>query len=238
MSVIYEPKGRAREYAPLAANLYRGCRHGCTYCYAPNAIFMKREEFHTQIQPKKDVLKKLEKQLKTGAFKGKRVLMSFTSDPYQAAEYSHRLTYQAMLLFLEHGVNWEILTKAGQHATRDFGMYRKGDRFGASLTFIDMTDSHKYEPEADFPFHRMGALRLAHEMGIPNWVSLEPVIDPAQTLDLIRATHMYVDEYRVGKINYQESCVDWRKFTHEAVEMLERLGKKYIIKDSLKEYMP
>ena len=35
--LIYEPSGRAREYAPLALNLYNGCPHGCTYCYAPAA---------------------------------------------------------------------------------------------------------------------------------------------------------------------------------------------------------
>jgi DNA repair photolyase len=35
--VIYEPKGKAGEYAPLALNLYAGCSHGCTYCFAPTA---------------------------------------------------------------------------------------------------------------------------------------------------------------------------------------------------------
>jgi len=42
MAVIYEPKGMALEYAPLACNLYRGCQHGCRYCYAPNCLFMSR----------------------------------------------------------------------------------------------------------------------------------------------------------------------------------------------------
>lgn len=35
MNVVYEPRGRAREYSELAYNLYRGCTHGCRYCYAP-----------------------------------------------------------------------------------------------------------------------------------------------------------------------------------------------------------
>lgn len=35
---IYEPKGRAREYSPLALNYYKGCTHGCRYCYVPNMI--------------------------------------------------------------------------------------------------------------------------------------------------------------------------------------------------------
>lgn len=41
MNVIYEPKGRAREYAPLACNLYMGCTHGCKYCYAPACMYKK-----------------------------------------------------------------------------------------------------------------------------------------------------------------------------------------------------
>lgn len=45
MNVIYEPKGKAGEYSPLAVNLYRGCDHGCTYCYAPAATRTARETF-------------------------------------------------------------------------------------------------------------------------------------------------------------------------------------------------
>ena len=45
MNAIYEPRGAAAEYAPLACNLYRGCGHGCKYCYAPACLRMGREEF-------------------------------------------------------------------------------------------------------------------------------------------------------------------------------------------------
>lgn len=45
MSVIYEPRGRAREYAPLACNVYSGCDHGCKYCYAPAVIRKSRQDF-------------------------------------------------------------------------------------------------------------------------------------------------------------------------------------------------
>ena len=45
MSIIYQPKGKAREYSPLAANLYLGCNHGCKYCYAPSIRFQTRQDF-------------------------------------------------------------------------------------------------------------------------------------------------------------------------------------------------
>ncbi len=84
--VIYEPKGTAKEYGELALNLYTGCSHGCVYCYAPNALCMKRDKFNNEVKPKKDIIERLEKQLisldKKDAER-KHVFMSFTCDPYQ-----------------------------------------------------------------------------------------------------------------------------------------------------------
>jgi DNA repair photolyase len=82
MSIIYEPKGRAKEYCELAANLYRGCGHGCKYCYAPEATRTDREKFYREPQPRKDVISKLSKQLEKNTFNGP-VLLCFTCDPYQ-----------------------------------------------------------------------------------------------------------------------------------------------------------
>jgi len=61
MKAIYRPSGRALEYAPLAANLYRGCNHGCLYCYAPRALKTGREEFHANPQPREGILDALRK---------------------------------------------------------------------------------------------------------------------------------------------------------------------------------
>jgi DNA repair photolyase len=44
-SIIYAPKGQAGEYAPLATNPYRGCGHGCAYCYVPQVTKQDRREF-------------------------------------------------------------------------------------------------------------------------------------------------------------------------------------------------
>jgi DNA repair photolyase len=61
LTIIYEPGGRAREYAALAANLYSGCGHGCKYCYAPDVLHRKREVFHQNPTVREAVLEQFEK---------------------------------------------------------------------------------------------------------------------------------------------------------------------------------
>lgn len=236
VGIIYEPKGKAREYAPLAANLYNGCSHGCEYCYAPAILYKKRDEFYGNPAPKKDVLKRLEKQLKTGEFKGKTVFLCFTCDAYQPIERELEITRKALEMLRDHGVHWNVLTKSAL-ASRDFDLYSPGDKFGMTLVYYSDTDSAKHEPGAFNTDMRIYTLLQAHNMGIGTWVSLEPVIDPMDCFGLINRTSQFVNEYKIGKVNYQKSDIDWKAFGNEAVALLEKLGKKYYIKDSLRKEM-
>jgi hypothetical protein len=85
----------------------------------------------------------------------------------------------------------------------------------------------------------MAALAAAYACGIPTWVSLEPVIDPEQSLHLIELTHTYVDVYKVGKWNHdpRAAAIDWTAFVTRSVALLKSLGKKYYIKKDLAEYL-
>jgi DNA repair photolyase len=87
MQTIYKPKGKAREYAELALNLYRGCDHGCTYCYAPQILKMSREEFHGMPTARSDILAAIWKIAQY--YVGKNVFLCFTTDPYQALNDVH-----------------------------------------------------------------------------------------------------------------------------------------------------
>ncbi len=142
MKAIYRPSGRALEYAPLAANLYRGCNHGCLYCYAPRALKTGREEFHASPKPREGIICALRSDVEKLAGKpcsackgdgcgdaedmgipcgrcegtGKEpvgpVLLCFSCDPYQKIEREHRLTRQAIEILGEAGIAIRILTKA------------------------------------------------------------------------------------------------------------------------------
>ena len=237
--VIYEPRGRAGEYAPLAVNLYRGCGHGCIYCYAPEATFIDRQEF-IKATPRQGIIEKLRKdapKAQEGRPDG-NVLLCFTCDPYQPINEIHGLTRQAIEILHSNGFNVTILTKGGKRAESDFDLLTPKDNFAVTLTFLDEQKSLQWEPGAAPPEERIESLRKAHELGITTWVSLEPVIEPAETLEIIRQTHTFVDLFKVGKLNYhpREKELDWHKFLIDCIALLEECGSQYYIKKDLRRY--
>lgn len=237
MAIIYEPSGKAKEYCDLAANLYSGCSHGCTYCYAPACLRSTPEKF-LNAQPRKDILRQIEKE--APAYAGKEVHLCFTCDPYQPIEREHRLTRRTLEIFTRHNVRARILTKGGSRCLDDIRRFRENRSIvGATLTMLDPEQSLKFEPGAAPPADRIATLAALHESGIETWASLEPVIDPAQSLELIRRTAPFVDTFKVGKWNHAKAAndIDWTKFAHDAVRLLDQLGKNYYIKDDLRKYL-
>ena len=237
--IIYEPSGRAKEYGDLALNIYTGCSFGCTYCFAPLVLKKDRETYHKEIKIRDNLLEKLEKDCQINLFEGRKVHLCFTCDPYQDLDVEAKTTREVLKLFKKYNINFQILTKGGLRAVRDFDLYKPGDSFGSTLTFWGENDSKRYEPEAATPKERLDALNIAHLKGIKTWVSLEPVIYPGQTLELIELTHSYVDLYKIGTINYnnRKNEIDWKNFGEMAIALLESYGKEYYVKDDLRKEM-
>jgi len=239
------------EYADLALNIYSFCNFSCTYCFVPNVLHKDRHEFNTVMKVRDNLLQKVEHDCQFGLFEGRRVLFCFTCDPYNDLDLELQLTRKVMETFNRHGVNWIVLTKGGMRAARDFDLYKSGDSFGSTLTFTSTDDSRKWEPNAAVPMNRIAALNYAHQQSIKTWVSMEPVLDPEQTLELIELTHEFVDLYKVGKLNsdncrgseyYEElkqieKSIDWKGFGERAEALLQGLGKEYYVKEDLRRLM-
>jgi len=241
--IIYEPSGKAGEYSPLAANLYRGCDHACEYCYAPAALRMKVEEFQNP-SPRKEVIEQLKKDtVKMHKVRDCRpVLLSFTSDPYQSLDVEHELTRQALQNMFYHKLNVSILTKGGKRSERDFDLLTDNKtkcQYGVTLVFADDKEALKREPGAAPTSERIESLMKAHALGIKTWVSFEPVYNPEDCFKLIEQTKGFVDLFKVGKLNYRPEAklVDWSKFAHEVRDRLEQTGVEYYIKDDLRKYL-
>lgn len=236
--VIYEPKGRAGEYCPLAVNLYRGCGHGCLYCYGPDTLHIDRQEFK-QAAPRQDIIKKLERDIPLATADGAsgNVWLCVTSDSHQPINEIHQLTRQAIIILHANGFNVTILTKGGNRSMADIDLLRPGlDEYAVTLTCTSDSRSKQWEPNAAPPWERINALIKAHDKGIYTWVSMEPVLYPEQSLALIKMSAPYVDEFKLGVLNYHPhaATINWREYGTAAIDLVNSLRKKLYIKEDLK----
>jgi DNA repair photolyase len=240
-SYIYAPRGQAGEYSPLAANPYRGCGHGCAYCYVPLAIKIDRKLFNAGAVPRPDFLANLTKDAaKYRHMKiTEQVMLSFTTDPYHPGDSS--LTRETITVLRDHGMGFCTLTKGGTRSLRDMDLFRPDrDAFASTLTSLDDRFSRKWEPNAALPADRIAAIKAFHDAGIFTWVSLEPTLDTDSSLAIVEATHSFVDLYKVGRVNYlpMTKTTDWEDYTHRMIELLNRVGAKHYIKKDLQKYLP
>lgn len=231
---IYVPAGRALEYSAYACNLYTGCTHGCTYCYARKMAyrFGRKSEWDNP-KPRDGIMKALEKDGSKLMAQGivASVLLCFTCDPYGDLADGHSfLTRSALELLRSYNQNFTILTKAGQIACRDFELYREGDKFGATLTLH--TGWKKYEPNAAPYQERVENLREAHRRCISTFVSMEPLLDTQQALEIIESTAEYVDFYKLGTLNHagKKDGKALGKYLSDAETLLRKLGRQWVVK--------
>jgi hypothetical protein len=239
---IYAPKGQAGEYAPLAANPYSGCGHGCAYCYVPLVTKKHREDFDAGAYPRKGYLDNLRKDAQKYRAAGitEQVLFSFTTDVYNPFDRS--LTRPSLQIVQEHGMGICVLTKGGNRALEDIDLYRPDrDSFASTLTTLDDSFSKKWERNAALPGDRIATLKNFHERGIFTWVSLEPTLSVEASLEIVTATHRFVDLYKVGRANYLGALTkntDWKDYTLRMIDLFGKLGVRHYIKRDLQPYLP
>ena len=238
MRIIYKPKGKAKEYAKFAINIYNGCTHNCRYCYLTRGYGEKQEKYYEAANPTEDIINRLTQELINLNSHIPEILLSFQGDVYQPDEMKLCLTRQVIVKLVENDLPFTTLTKGGTRATRDFDLLRSFPkaRFGTSIVFINQSDADYWEPGAATISNRIAAIEQAHGMGIKTWISLEPVIDPAQAIQIIKELHTIVDHWKIGKINHHkdlESEVDWVQFKTQTTTLLNSLGADYYLKKSL-----
>lgn len=240
-SHIYAPAGQAGEYAPLAANPYRGCAHGCAYCYVPGVLKMKRAEFDAGAVPRDGFLAALTKDARKYQAVGScdQVMLSFTTDPYHPGDTE--LTRRTLEVLREHGLGFCTLTKGGTRALRDLDLFRRDrDAFASTLTSLDDEFSRKWERGAALPADRLLALRRFYAAGIFTWVSLEPTLDVESSLRIVEETCGFVDLYKIGRVNYlpMTKTTDWQDYTLRMIELCQRRGVRHYVKKDLQRFLP
>jgi len=203
MNTIYEPIGRAKEYAPLALNLYEGCPHGCLYCYNRLFCWHNADRF-VRAAPRPGLLRELSKRVEVMRQKHdpREINLCFSCDPYPRGRDSG-LTRQVLELLSGTGLHISVLTKAGTDARRDFDLlFKNALWFGQTVGLVEPADLCNWEPQAAGFSDRVKAFYLAHECGIKTWASVEPVIDHPQALEAMVECLPWVDRFKVGKFNH------------------------------------
>lgn len=245
MSIIYRPCGMAREYSPYACNIYIGCNHGCRYCYAPHTLQKSSLNYFGKPEPRKDILKLLEKNLQKNVYK-EQVLLSFVGDVYGDNADNCEMTREVLRLLNAYHVPVAVLSKGGKKMLRDLDIFKEfGDRIteGTTLTFLDEAKSRYWEPNASTPSERLETLKILHDSGIKTFASLEPTIEPEESLKLIRKTLELdcVDHYKIGKINNykrEDKWQHWAKYLQDCVDLLRPTGKQVYYKFCLRKHAP
>lgn len=230
---IYEPRGRAREYGQLALNIYTGCNHGCIYCYAPKVLRKSSEQFR-EVQPRQGIVEAVKRQLKREAITGKTIHLCFTCDPYPA-RIDTTPTRAIIEAIKNSGNHVQILTKGGYRAERDFDLLDCDDWFGVTIAG-SIEQTRENEPNAAGFTERLITLNRAHKLAIRTWVSFEPVFDPETVYGAIKSAK-FIDLYKIGKLNYAPSPIDWAAFGTECERLCKYYCKDYYIKADLRAIM-
>lgn len=227
MKPIYQPKGKAKEYGDYALNIYTGCPHRCYYCFAPTVLHKDRETFHSEVQPRKNIVEETKKQLEAEHITGKLIHLCFTCDPYPTGRYDTP-TREIIKLLKSYDNHVQILTKG--NGSRDFDLLDSRDWYGITL---DGSADNDHAPLDK----RLDSLAEAHRLGIKTWVSFEPVTDEDRFFKELHLVSLIADKVKIGKLNYHQIDINWASFGRKAENLCKKLGLDYYIKDSLRAEM-
>ena len=167
-----------------SVNPYRGCEHGCIYCYArPTHEFLGLSaglDFETNIMVKTDAAELLAAELSLPRWKPQVIVMSGVTDPYQPVEKHLKITRSCLEVFRRFNNPVAIITK-NRLVARDIDLLRDLAAWGGTAVNISITslDSHLQrilEPRTSPPLARLETISQLRDAGIPTGVMVAPII--------------------------------------------------------------
>jgi DNA repair photolyase len=187
-------------------NPYRGCEHGCVYCFArPTHAYLGMSpglDFESKLFAKPDAPALLEKELSATGYEPKMIAIGTNTDPYQPIERDHKIMRGILEVLERAGHPVGIVTKSAL-VTRDIDILsRMAERnlvkVALSVTSLDLKLARTMEPRASTPPKRLEALRQLSAAGIPTTVMVAPVIPALNDSEIERildsAAHAGVKE--------------------------------------------
>ena len=198
---IYNPKGKAGEYAPWACNFYTGCSNDCEYCYCKRGflshVWDDVPHLKKCFKDERKALEIFEKELHQNleALRKESIFFTFSSDPL--LHEVKNTYYAAAACALSNGVPVQFLTKRADFVDDHFlhhnSFARKMIAFGFTLTGCD-----DKEPGASTNQERIEAMKILYERGFRTFASIEPIVDIEASKRMITETLGFCDLYKIG----------------------------------------
>ncbi|EHR71734.1 DNA repair photolyase [Burkholderiales bacterium JOSHI_001] len=168
----------------LSINPYRGCEHGCVYCYArPTHSYLNLSpgvDFETRIVAKLNAAQRLREAFAAKGYEPLLLNIGSATDAYQPAERRLRITRSVIEVLAEHHHPFSLITKsAGVERELDLIAPMAAQKLAAvylSITTLDPALARILEPRAASPQRRLRTLRTLADAGVPVGVSVSPVI--------------------------------------------------------------
>jgi DNA repair photolyase len=173
-------------------NPYRGCEHGCIYCYArPSHAYLGYSpglDFESRLLAKPDAPEILKKELAKPSYQCAPIALGMNTDAYQPIEREYRITRAILEVLAECNHPFSLVTKSSL-VERDIDIIAPMAAQGLATIFVSITtlDRHiarKSEPRAAAPERRLETLRRLSEAGIPTGVMVAPVIPALTDFDM------------------------------------------------------
>ncbi|MDX6405053.1 MAG: hypothetical protein QOH70_2508 [Blastocatellia bacterium] len=170
-------------------NCYRGCPHGCTYCFSrPTHEYLgygAGTDFERKIIAKVNAPELLRKELMKPSWKGDEIVFSFTSDPYIPLEANYKLTRRCLEVCAEFRNPVGVITKSAL-IRRDVDVLQRLSRDASvgvyiSIPFADYATARAVEPFAPSPNARFEAMKTLAEAGIQVGIGIAPTIPGLST---------------------------------------------------------
>jgi len=175
-------------------NPYRGCEHGCIYCFArPTHAYLGLSpglDFESKLFMKPDAPELLEREISARSYSPRPIALGTNTDPYQPIERRHEIMRRILEVLEAAGHPLSIVTKSNL-VTRDIDILtrlarRRLVRVCISVTTLDAKLARVMEPRAPSPPRRLSALRELSDAGVPTGVMVAPIVPAINDAEIER----------------------------------------------------
>lgn len=236
MKALYKPKGKAGEYALWACNFFNGCSNDCEYCYCKRGVlshvWSNKPYLKKCFKSEEDALRVFTKEIEShiAELQETGVFFSFSTDPLLPT--TAPLTFAALAVCSQYLIPVQVLTKCANFEIPGWMSVLSSNSKGRFAFGFTLTGCDSMEPYASLNGGRVFKMHELHEAGFKTFASIEPILDPAMSMRMIRETRDFCDLYKVGVVSGRKLEYGPKEIQSMLMLMSEMTDSRFYLKDS------